>query len=94
MKYMQHTSETSETIKARACNIRSQQNLVGRHYYRLTNHKQFVEPITSAFRSRQYAVGGDDILITGGLQPAVIIAYHSWFVLPAGSDLNFQNSQK
>jgi hypothetical protein len=28
------------------------------------------------------------------LQPAVIIAYHSRFVLPASGDLNYQKSQK
>jgi len=39
-------------------------------------------------------IGGDDILITGGLHPPVIIAYHSRFVLPAGDDLNFQNPPK
>ena len=30
LKYLQHTSETSETLKAYACNMRFQQNLAAR----------------------------------------------------------------
>jgi hypothetical protein len=71
------------------------------HYYIQTYYKWFVKRFSVSQVVRETLFGLCSVLSLvmifssqTVLQPAVILAYHSLFILPAGGDLNFQKPQK